>query len=101
MRWYLAGDQYEYVIGTDGYTIAQVYFTEIGDEEKAKFYAQLMADAPETAAERDALKELNAELLSALKGLRCIMSETHCTCNDCRASKAAAIAAIAAAEEGV
>ena len=30
---------------------------------------KLMADAPETAAERDRLKALNAELLEALVGL--------------------------------
>ena len=38
------------------------------------------------------------DMLAALKGLRCIMSETRCECDDCLASKASAYAAIAKAE---
>ena len=60
--------------------------------------AHLVAAAPETAAERDRLKESNAHLLEALKGLRCIMSENHCTCDDCLTSKASALDAIRKAE---
>jgi hypothetical protein len=37
------------------------------DEEKAN--ARLIAAAPETAAERDSLREINAELLAALTAL--------------------------------
>ena len=34
--------------------------------------ARLIAAAPETAAERDHLKALNAEMMAALKGLGCV-----------------------------
>lgn len=42
---------------------------DIVGEDEAHANAVLIAAAPETAAERDRLREVNAELLSALEGL--------------------------------
>jgi hypothetical protein len=41
-----------------------------GGEDERRANARLIAAAPETAAERDRLREVNAELLAALKTLR-------------------------------
>ena len=47
-----------------GYTLAVV---EAFDRETTERYARLIAAAPETAAERDRLKEINAELMHFAK----------------------------------
>ena len=73
---------------------------EAVEYEARQANARLIAAAPETAAERDRLKALCGELLGALKGLRCIIGENHCTCADCRTSKRVALAAIRKAEGG-
>lgn len=44
-------------------------FPKYFNEKKAEANARLIAAAPETAAERDRLKEINAELLAALEKL--------------------------------
>ena len=54
------------VVDRDGYTIAHCRNVSVGCWEAN---ARLIAAAPDTAAERDRLKEVNAELLSALKHL--------------------------------
>ena len=46
------------------------WIDEAKEEQEAN--ARLIAAAPETAVERDRLKALNAEMLSALKGLGCV-----------------------------
>lgn len=58
--------------------------------------ARLIAAAPETAAERDRLKALNAELLAVLKDLMWRFNDAEPPCND--ADVAQARAAIAKAE---
>lgn len=60
--------------------------------------ARLIAAAPETAAERDRLRELNSCLLAALKRLHCIVSANCCTCDDCRGAEEMALEAIRKAE---
>ena len=53
--------------GDDNSNVALVFPSEYGDEDTLRNARQIAA-APETAAERDRLKELNGELLDALKG---------------------------------
>ena len=88
-----------HIIGRSGESVASVGTYLPGSVFDAN--ASLIAASPETAAERDRLMESNLSLLGALKGLRCIMSENHCTCDDCLASKASALAAIQEAERRI
>ena len=58
--------------GPDGRTICRFTwdsFKGFNDSPTEKANARLIAAAPETAAERDRLKEINAELLALLKQL--------------------------------
>lgn len=57
------------VFAPDGLSVAHTVPHHQGKEE-AQANARLIAAAPETAAERDHLKETNAALLSALQALR-------------------------------
>ena len=45
------------------------FFLPYDDQAEREANARLIAEAPETAAERDRLKALNAELLAALKAV--------------------------------
>lgn len=58
--------------------VASVHSFELrgGDNEK-QANGRLIAAAPETAAERDRLKEVNAELLAALRGMLDIVAESR------------------------
>ena len=58
-------------IGVSSRIVAYMHAFQMraGDEDELQANAKLIAAAPETAAERDRLKELNAELLAALKAL--------------------------------
>lgn len=69
------------------YKIANVlYFTDQQDSRKEKdevlANARLIAAAPETAAERDRLKETNAELLEALENMLQFAEVCHRQCED-------------------
>lgn len=58
------------------------------DEGKAN--ARLIAAAPETAAERDKLKEVNAELLAALRAMLSVCGcGTALDCSVCNSARAA------------
>jgi hypothetical protein len=48
---------------------AQAIIAEVRPQPEAYANARLIAAAPETAAERDRLREVNAELLEALRNL--------------------------------
>ena len=65
---------------------------------RGRVTASLIAAAPETAAERDRLKETNSHLLAALKRLHCIVGANCCTCDDCRGAEKMALEAIRKAE---
>ena len=54
--------------GPKQYSIAGLYFTGYPQDTEAN--ARLIAAAPETAAERDRLREVNADLLAALEDIR-------------------------------
>lgn len=71
--WLVAGEDktFIYALGPSGTNSfwAQVQYAGVDriSKEEAIANARLIAAAPETAAERDRLKEINAELLEALK----------------------------------
>lgn len=87
----------------DAQMLAQVWSGEDADQRLAN--ARLIAAAPETAAERDRLKAINAELLAAMKALFEHCAMIHNTwgdgCNQKEADAAikAARAAIAKATQ--
>lgn len=99
--------------GRDGFCVAEIsdaniHFDDFPEEYRAN--AALIAAAPETAAERDRLREVNAELLAALKELyrlhkkitdqvSCDHSVGICWCDDYAAlDQAAAVIAKAKGE---
>lgn len=74
--WHYGGIEnvYAYHQGPHGFlhsrVVALVPAAELeGGEDERRANARLIAAAPETAAERDRLREVNAELLAAIKGL--------------------------------
>ena len=67
------GSEYAPIIATV-YTEAPTYLGEI-DHDTMLANARLIAAAPETAAERDQLRDINADLLAALESLEKMTSD--------------------------
>lgn len=64
------GEAVPYAIRDKGtFLIGEIYGSTIGDPDEVLANARLIAAAPETAAERDHLKVINAMLLEALERL--------------------------------
>jgi hypothetical protein len=86
---------YAYHQGEFGYSksrvVASVPDDELdGGEEEQQANARLIAAAPETAAERDRLKEVNAELLAALRAMLSVVGcGTALDCSVCNSARAA------------
>ena len=70
--WHIVGgsDGRQRIYHPDHGPLADLWsYSRMLPEEVGKANVRLIAKAPETAAERDRLKEINAELVEALKGL--------------------------------
>lgn len=94
-----------FVIGCDGEQIAHISCGRFRTDAQANAITDLIASAPSTAAERDRLKEVNAELVKALKEILISllsekMGEDWISPESLRRSRRQVSAAIAKATEG-
>ena len=85
------------ISGPEGET---VFYTGTTSDDEDCANAQLIVDARKTAAERDRLKAVNAELLEALKGAGCICEQDTLETFGRHSDECKAIASAIAKAEG-